>query len=88
MSSGSHSAVPTLNRMSALVLTLFTFWPPAPPLRAKEMSRSSAGAESVFHGKFKGRGVRVSGVGSQPHFHRYARTSCPGPLRLCTREAA
>lgn len=32
----------TTMRMSTLVLTLFTFWPPAPPLRAKLIWTSSA----------------------------------------------
>lgn len=41
-SSASQSAAARLNRMSTLVLTLFTFCPPAPELRANWNSTSSA----------------------------------------------
>ena len=39
----------TTRRMSTLVLTLFTFWPPAPPLRAKLIRTSSAHSSKGYN---------------------------------------
>ena len=47
-SSSIHLAVSRLSRISTFVLTLFTFWPPAPPLRANMTLTSSVAQQRAL----------------------------------------
>jgi hypothetical protein len=53
-SSGIHPWLSSVKRMSTLVLTLFTFWPPAPPDRAKLNSTSSEAGTRSHSPQLKG----------------------------------